>query len=86
MGGLGSTATTTDNYLFTGENYWTMTPYGYLVSDGLNMVFQILSNGYVGSNYVSLSAGVRPVINLKADTLFTGSGTPSDPYTVVGAS
>ena len=32
------------------------------------------------------SGGVRSVINLKADTKFQGSGTVSDPYTVVGAS
>ena len=83
MAGLGIVGTTTDNYLFTEENYWTMTPYGYIYDDNLNMVFQILSNAFISGNYVSTSAGVRPVINLKANTLFSGSGTTSDPYTVV---
>ena len=35
---------------------------------------------------VSSSAGVRPVINLRADVSLTGSGTTSDPFKVVGAS
>ena len=38
-----------------------------------------------GPTWAGISAkyGVRPVINLKADTRFTGSGTTKDPYTVV---
>ena len=38
--------------------------------------------GYTDSSYVNLTTGVRPVINLSADTLVTGSGTGSDPYIV----
>ena len=41
----------------------------------------ILSGWNVSSVY-----GVRPVINIKADTQITGSGTSTDPFTVVGAS
>ncbi len=37
---------------------------------------------YLG-NLISSSNGVRPVINLRADTQFTGSGTSSDPFVVV---
>jgi len=32
---------------------------------------------------INNSLGLRPVINLKDDTKFTGTGTLSDPYTVV---
>lgn len=32
---------------------------------------------------VNESSNVRPVINLKADVEFTGSGTMTDPYVIV---
>lgn len=38
-----------------------------------------------GPTWAGISAkyGVRPVINLKADTQFTGSGTVESPFEVV---
>jgi len=45
-------------------------------------VFGVNSNGSISNAYVSGTFGLRPVINLKADTIFTGSGTMTDPYVV----
>ena len=69
-------------YLYTGQLYWTMSPHEYNNSSA--QVFFINSDGSLNEIMVAYAAGVRPVINLKADTKFEGSGTSSDPYTVVG--
>jgi len=65
-------------YLYTGQNYWTLSPSNYGAG-----VFLVNSNGLLGSHNVTDAFGVRPVINLKADTTMTGKGTASDPYVVV---
>ncbi len=73
-------------YLYSGVNYWTMSP-SYFNNDYADM-FVVLSNGYLTNTGVSgTSIGVRPVINLKADTHFTfakeeNKGTFSNPYLV----
>ena len=73
----------TSYYLYNGQNYWTMSPNWW---DGTYaVVFCVYSDGYLGSWYVNnASLGVRPVINLKADTLFAsgGTGTRTNPYVV----
>ena len=54
--------------------------------DGSNaLVRRVSSNGHA-SNYngVNRSSGVRPVINLKADSLKLGDGSASNPYIVEG--
>ncbi len=68
-------------WLYTGQNYWTMSPY-YLGSNGCAFVFRVDSAGSLDYNAVYYSDGVRPVINLKADTTFTGDGTKDTPYEV----
>ncbi len=74
----------TGSYLYTGQTYWTMSPSTF---DGRNArVFDVNSSGNLNAgNCVDFTYGVRPVINLKADTPLTGSGTTSDPFKVVGA-
>ena len=72
----------TSYYLYNGQNYWTMSPN---LWDGSANVFFVASNGYLNNGYVNYATrGVRPVINLKADTLFAsgGTGTQSNPYIV----
>ena len=70
-------------YLYTGQNYWTMSPsfyssYGYM--------FVVDFDGLLNNlRYVNYSFGVRPVINLRSDVTLTGSGTTTDPYVVEGA-
>ena len=70
----------TSYYLYTGQNYWTMSPSRY--SAGA-WGFRVNSNGQLDSPYVIYTYGVRPVINLKADTQFSeGNGTATNPYVV----
>ncbi len=75
---------TTDNknyWLYTGADYWTMSPCS-LDGSYNARVFYVNSNGCLNSNPVYNTYGVRPVINLKADTKFTGSGTTGSPFVV----
>ena len=73
-----------NNYLYTGQNYWTMSPYNYNSSA---RVFCVYSSGSLNYNDVLWSDfGVRPVINIRADVALSGSGTTVDPFVVVGAS
>ena len=69
-------------YLYTGQNYWTMSPLYF--SGGDACVFSVYSDGNLVSGSVSWSEpGVRPVINLKASvTISGGSGTSSNPYVI----
>ena len=68
-------------YLYTNSTYWTMSPYFFSGSHAF--VFYVYSNGSFGSSYVYGTLGVRPVINLKADTQFSeGSGTSETPLVV----
>ena len=69
-------------YLYNNIDFWTMTPYS-LNSLGYAGVFSISGGHQLTNSTVSGSLGIRPVINLKADTLFTGTGTSTDPYVVV---
>ena len=73
----------TNNYLYTGQTYWTMSPYWYYF--GYAGVFVVSSSGVLYTGTVNDSYGVRPVINLRADVSLTGTGTTSDPFKVVGA-
>ena len=56
-----------------------MSPYYFSDASFANMVYVYL-NGNLTNYSVNNVPGVRPVINLKADTQFTGSGTISDPF------
>ncbi len=71
-------------YLYTGQDYWTLTPSHY--NGAYAFVFMLNSSGVLGSGDVGkVGYGVRPVINLKADTQFKdgGDGTKIRPYEVV---
>ena len=71
-------------YLYNGQYYWTMSPYDWSTS-GYAQVFYVDSTGYLYSGYVHRATrGLRPVINLKADTIFNkdGKGTLEKPYVV----
>ena len=77
-------AGTTSNYgyyLYTGNYYWTMSPYR-TSSSGNAGVFNVWSSGGLNSLDVDLTRGVRPVISLSTNNTITGSGTISDPYVV----
>ena len=70
----------TSYYLYTNSSYWTMSPYEYPNAS----VFDVRSTGrLIGGNYVTNTFGVRPVVNLKADTQFSsGNGTSETPFVV----
>ena len=76
------TGSTSNNYLYTDQAYWTMSPYYF---NGIAHVFDVNVVGYLSHGYVDDTYGVRPVINLRADVALTGSGTTTDPFKVVGA-
>ena len=84
MGGLPWSGSTTSNYLYTGQHYWTMSPYYFFVGGSSSWagVFRVYSSGTLGAPSVDSAFGVRPVINLSADVKVTGSGTSSDPFVV----
>ena len=70
-------------YLYTNQNYWTMS--SAIFSPSTAFVFRARSDGNYDSAGVFMEHGIRPVINLdKNITLSSGNGTMSDPY-VVGA-
>ena len=80
-------AGTTSNYgyyLYTGNYYWTMSPYHFYSPNSHAYVFRVHSYGYLGNSNVSWTAGgVRPVINLKSSVQITGGdGTADNPYIV----
>ena len=67
-------------YLYTGQMYWTMSPYFF---DGGSWVFRLNSDGELYYIWAYSLNGVRPVINLKPDvTISSGTGTETDPYII----
>ena len=78
-GGFGGTGNSS-YYLYTGQTYWTLSPYFF--DSGYAYVFVVGSSGFLSGNVNWAAPGVRPVINLNADVSFTGEGTTSNPYEV----
>ena len=77
----GTTYTNYNYYLYTGNDYWTMSPRNF--NGSYAYMLYVLSAGYLGSELnVDFSFGVRPVLNLKSGSLTQGQGTASDPYLV----
>ena len=66
-----------NNYLYTGQSYWTMSPHRFSSGAG---VFYVYSGGGLKYTDVDYPLGVRPVINIRADVELTGSGTTNDPF------
>ena len=82
MAGLSRSGSTTSNYLYTNQNYWTMSPCN-AVSVGWANVFGVNSSGrlYIWGVYDTL--GVRPVVNLKSSVQITrGDGSSGNPYVI----
>lgn len=70
-------------YLYTGQTYWTMSPSGFYSNSASANVWDVNSAGTLNSTWVTASYGVRPVLNLSSDILFTeGDGTADHPYVV----
>ena len=68
-------------YLYTGNSYWTMSPF-YFIETYVG-VFSTYWSGSLNFYSVGSSSGIRPVINLKADvTISSGNGTASTPFVI----
>ena len=72
--------TNTEFYLYSGEFYWTMTPF--VFAGGNASVVSLYDDGDVFSGVVYNGGGVRPVVSLRSDAIFGGSGTMNDPFVV----
>ncbi len=70
-------------YLYTGEDYWTMSPYEFNGSHALVLRVDAAGAYLEESSVWSNGIFLRPVINLRSGTKFTrGSGLYNDPYVV----
>ena len=71
-----------ESYLNTGQTYWTMSPFDFF--SGYADVFSVTLNGILASGVVDWTVpGVRPVINLKADTpILSGDGSSETPFVI----
>ena len=81
-GGVYNTANNS-YYLYSNSRYWTMSPY-YFSLYAYYPVFLVEISVSFGNSMTGGTWGVRSVINLASDVRISGSGTTSDPYTVVG--
>ena len=71
-------------YLYNGKYFWTLSPSGFYSNYSLAGVWAVIPSGSLDPWYdVAYAIGVRPVINLKADTLITkGDGSSLNPFVV----
>ena len=72
-----------DFYLYSGNYFWTMTPDNWSDSDIL--IYEFSDDALLYSiDAFGDAADIRPVVNLRADLLFTGAGDIESPYKVAG--
>ena len=71
-------------YLYNGEYFWTLSPSRFEIYNANAYVWNVMPSGSLDPWYsVSPSIGVRPVINLRADTAITkGDGSSLNPFVV----
>ena len=82
MAGMVNGYLNTLSYVYTGTWYWTMSPYSFYPSNSSSYVWYVYGTGFF-YNWVTGGFGVRPAINLKADTLVSGGiGTVNNPFTI----
>ena len=82
-GGVFDTSNT-NYYLYNGQYQWSLSP-GYFISysSQANVWYVLPSGSLYPYYYVAFSFGVRPVINLKADTQITkGDGSSLNPFVI----
>ena len=84
LAGGGFNMPNSNYYLYNGQNFWTISSATFEAACSYGLVWFVLPDGGVTRwNNVANSFGVRPVINLKADTQITkGDGTALNPYAV----
>ena len=72
--------TNTDFYLYSGDWYWTLTPFA--AAGGGAYVGNVYIDGRLVNNAVANTDGVRPVVSLSSDAISGGRGTMDDPWIV----
>ena len=66
-------------YLYTGQYYWSLSPYGFNLSSAYG--FSLNSYGVLDGNGVDSTNGVRPSVSLAPGIMISGGdGTSEDPY------
>ena len=79
-GGIDGSANTL-YYLYSGQNYWTMSPSYFQPAWDNDQVHIISAKGSISGLTVSNGASFSPVINIDPNKItFTGNGTVQDPY------
>ena len=78
----GSSDANSSFYLYTGEYYWTLSPY--IFNGSYAHEFTLNSVGSLYYSYVNYSRGVRPSVSLQPGIGMTGggSGTAADPFVI----
>ena len=82
-GGVASTPNS-DFYLYSGENFWTLSPFRFESNASYSYVWYVHDLGTLRHwLYVDSRCDVRPVINLKIDTpIVDGDGTTMKPFEI----
>ena len=82
-GGVNNT-TNMNYYLYNSRYFWTLSPSYFYSNYSHAYVWSVMPSGSLNSwSYVTYSFGVRPVINLKADTAVTkGDGSSLNPFVI----
>ena len=82
-GGVFNTSNT-NYYLYNGQYQWSLSPGGFPPYTSFALAWLVSPSGGLYQWYnVALSYGVRPVINLRADTLITkGDGSSLNPFVI----
>ena len=70
-------------YLYNDTYYWTMSQAGVNSDNGYAHAWRVNSTGNIDYGTVNDTHRLRAVLNLNADVAVTGSGTSTDPWTVV---
>ena len=79
-GGKYSTSNTS-YYLYTNQEYWTLSPDSYEKNSSFEIV--VFSGGAISHSEVDNEGGIRPVISLKStDIVDSGDGTSTNPYVI----
>ena len=76
-------AANSNYYLYTGVNYWTMSPFNFSTGDFSVLDWGVWPNGSLDDTYIWRNIFVRPVINLNPNVeVISGNGTSSSPYVI----
>ncbi len=80
--GITTSSTDTSNYLYTGEQYWTMTP-KVVKESGENRLWRV-AGASIGEAISSNSKYIRPVVTLNNSVILdSGNGSLNNPYIVI---